>query len=147
MTRSRRKGCRGGSALEMAFFLPWYIFLFVGVYDWGFYAHALISTASAARVAALYTSTDSTTKADQATACTFALQELSPAPNLGSITSCGALPAIVTAVAKTGVNSADGSDASEVTVTYRTNQLIPIPGLLKGRHTFYSVVQMRVRGS
>jgi hypothetical protein len=50
---------------------------------------------------------------------------------------------IVTAVAKTGV---DGQPASEVAVTYRTNIVIPIPGLLKSQATFYRVVQMRLRG-
>jgi hypothetical protein len=39
-----RKRCRGGSVLEGALFLPWFIFLFIGALDWGFYAHALIST-------------------------------------------------------------------------------------------------------
>ena len=146
MTKSRGKRCRGGSALEMAFFMPWYIFLFVGVYDWGFYAHAMISTASAARVAAIYTSTNATTQADSTMACTYALEELRIAPNIGtSMTTCNALPVIVTATAKTGVQSADGQAASEVAVTYQTNQLIPIPGLLKAQHTFYRVVQMRLR--
>src|SRR5262245_1258915 len=103
MTLSKRKKCRGGSALEMALFRPWYVFLFVGAYDWGFYAHALISTASAARVAALYTSTDTTTQADATTACTYAIEELRIAPNISStLTTCSALPIIVTAVAKTG---------------------------------------------
>ena len=147
MTRFRRKKCRGGSALEMAFFMPWYIFLFVGAYDWGFYAHALISTASAARVAALYTSTDATTQSDATKACTYALEELRIAPNVTStMTTCNALPVIVTATAKTGANSADGNPASEVSVSYQTNQLIPIPMLLKGRATFVRTVQMRLRG-
>ena len=26
-------------ALEMALMLPWYLFFFVGTYDWGYYAH------------------------------------------------------------------------------------------------------------
>ena len=41
--RDRRR--RGGSVLEMAMLMPWYVFLFVGAFDWGYYAHALISTA------------------------------------------------------------------------------------------------------
>ena len=56
MTDTVRKNRRGGSALELAFFLPWYIFLFIGAFDWGFYAHALISAENAVRVAVLYTS-------------------------------------------------------------------------------------------
>ena len=147
MKTLRRKRCRGGSALEMSFFMPWYIFLFVGAYDWGFYAHGLISTASAARVAALYTSTDSTTQASSAGACTYALEELRIAINIPStLTTCNALPVIVKATARTGTASADCNPASEVAVTYRTGAFIPIPGLLRGQATFYRVVQMRVRG-
>src|SRR5262245_5842524 len=147
MKTPRRKSCRGGSALEMAFFMPWYIFLFIGAYDWGFYAHALISTASAARVAALYTSTDDTTAASSSGACTYALEELRIAINIPStLTTCDAAPVIVTAALKTGADSADGYNASEVAVTYTTATLIPIPGLLKNQATFYRVVQMRIRG-
>jgi len=50
----------------MALLLPWYFFLFVGTFDWGFYAHALISTEAAARTAVLYTSQSSATASDQA---------------------------------------------------------------------------------
>ena len=139
----RRDRRRGGSALEMAMLLPWYVFLFVGAFDWGFYAHALISTESAARVAALWTSQSSTSAADQAGACTFALQELSIAPNVAPTGTCQALPVIVTATSKAG---ADGQAASEVAVTYQTVSLIPIPGVLQKQATFYRVVQMRLRG-
>src|ERR1700683_705240 len=66
---NRRRRQRGGSALEMALLLPWYFFLFVGTFDWGFYAHALISTEAAARTAVLYTSQSVATASDQADAC------------------------------------------------------------------------------
>ena len=59
---------RGHSILEVALFLPWLFFLFFGVLDAGFYAYAFISTASAARVAALYTSSSSTRAAEASTA-------------------------------------------------------------------------------
>lgn len=143
MMRRRRKSCQGGSAMEMAMLMPWFVFLFIGAFDWGYYAHALISVESAARVAALYTSTSSTTAANAAQACTYALEELRVVPNIGSsLTTCDSLPAIVTAVAKTGV---DGQPASEVALTYRTVSVIPIPGVLAGQTTFYRVVQMRLR--
>ncbi len=131
----------------MAMLLPWYIFLFVGAFDWGFYAHALISTESAARVVALYTSTSPGTTANTPRndfkACTYALEELrvSSGPETG-VQTCKALPVIVTYAAKAG---ADGQPASEVTVTYQTQSLIPIPGLLTRQATFYRVVQMRLR--
>lgn len=143
MRKSKR--C-GGSALEMALLLPWYLFLFVGAFDWGFYAHALISTESAARVAVLYTSTNSTTAVDSTGACNYALAELKIAPNIGStVTTCAALPVIVTAAKETGSASADGQDAAQVSVEYQTTGVIPIPGLLEGQATFYRVVQMRLR--
>ncbi len=86
--RNRR---RGGSALEMALLLPWYAFLFVGAFDWGFYSHALISTQAAARSAALYTSTSSSTAADQTTACIYARSEMKVASNVSSTTPAGLL--------------------------------------------------------
>src|SRR5688572_29058158 len=123
MRRPRQERTRGGSVLEMAFFMPWYVFLFVGALDWGFYAHALISVQSAARVAALYTSSSSATAADQATACTLAQEELRVAPNISSTpTTCNSLPVIVTATSLTGV---DNAAASEVAVTYQTRLAIP----------------------
>ena len=107
--------------------MPWFVFLFVGAFDWGFYAHALISIESAARVAVLYTSKSSATASDQATACTLALQELSVAANVPTSGTCSSLPVIVTATAVIG---ADSQPASEVSVTYQTLRLIPIPGVL-----------------
>src|ERR1700704_5922445 len=77
--RSRRSG---GSIIEMTLLVPWYVFLFVGVFDWGYYAHALISTEAAARAAVLYTSKNSVTANDQATACIYALNELKVAENV-----------------------------------------------------------------
>ena len=49
----RRKGSRGSSVVEVALMAPWIFFLFVGVFDCGFYAFALIGTQNAARQAAL----------------------------------------------------------------------------------------------
>jgi Flp pilus assembly protein TadG len=150
MARLGRFQRRGGSVIEVTLLMPWYIFLFVGAFDWGFYAHALISTESAARVAALYASQNQTTWSDSSTACRLAKAELWTAANVGAagLTSCGALPLVVTAAAAgTGqtVASPDGSKATQVTVTYQTVRLIPIPGLLPGRATFTRVVQMRLR--
>lgn len=146
MRHSRRKRCRGGSALELALLLPWYLFLFVGAFDWGYYAHALISTESAARVAATYAATSASDAADTATVCTFVIQELSVVANMANVTTCGgSSPVSVTTSEVTGANSPDGQDAAKVTVQYTTQQLIPIPGLLSAQHTFYRTVEMRLR--
>ena len=143
MQAFRRTARRGGSAVEFALVAPWYIFLFVGVFDWGYYSHALISTENAARVAVLYTSSDSSHAADSTGACQYALRELKAEVNLAGAIVCPAtsLPAIVTATEVTGP---DGQPASQVAVTYQTQQLIPIPGLLPGRATIRRVVQMRL---
>lgn len=145
----RRKRQRGGSALELALMLPWYLFLFIGTFDWGFYAHALISTESAARVAALYTSQSAAKAADQVDACVLANEELRVTPNITVATpTCTASPIIVTAVQAGGgqaTASADNNPASQVSVTYTTVGLIPIPLLLPKQATFYRVVQMRLR--
>lgn len=137
--------------LEMALMFPWYLFFFVGAYDWGFYAHALISTESAARVAAEYTSQSSAQASNQATACIFANEELRIMNNISGTgtPTCNASPLIVTAAqvgpGQTNANSADLQQASQITVQYTTVGLIPIPGLLTGSTTIYRVVQMRLR--
>ncbi len=143
--KARRRNQRGGSALELAFFLPWYIFLFIGAFDWGVYARALISVENAARVAVLYTSSDPALAADSAGACAYAYRELISAPNLGTDAVCPAssLPVIITATKKVA-SGADGTDAAEVSVSYQTQQLIPIPGFLPGQITVHRVVQMKL---
>ena len=136
----------GHSALELAFFLPFLLFLFIGAFDWGFYAWALITTENAARVAALYTSSSSANVTDSAGACTYALAELAYAPNIGGppVLSCSAAPLTVTA---TEVVGPDGANAAQVSVAYKTMQLIPIPLVLTGQLTITRTVVMPIRSS
>ena len=141
---ANRNSRRGGSVIEFALFAPWLLFLFVGAFDWGFYAYALEATQSAARVAALYTSTSSATAGDSATACSYAIDELKRIPNMSGVTTCGGSPLTVTAVSV--ASGPDLTPASKVTVTYTTMGLIPIPGLLTSQTTITRIVQMRVRG-
>jgi Flp pilus assembly protein TadG len=148
---NRRKRQRGGSALEMALLLPWYFFLFVGTFDWGFYAHALISTEAAARTAVLYTSQSAATASDQVNACILANEEMRIVPNISNTdaTTCSASPLIVTAAlagpGQTITTPDVTSQASQVTVTYTTLSLIPIPFVLTNKATFLRVVMMRLR--
>jgi Flp pilus assembly protein TadG len=132
---------RGHAILEAALAAPWMLFLFAGALDMGFYEYSLISAENAARVAAIYTSSNSTVAGDSTGACTFALRELNSLPNTRALTTCGANPVTVTATAVTGV---DGNPASNVSVRYQTDQLIPIPGLM-GKLTVIRTVQMRVK--
>jgi len=133
----------GSSIIEFTLMLPWLLFLFAGAFDWGFYNYALISVQNAARVAAQYTSTNTNTATDATTACSYVLSELKGEPNIGTtVTSCSSLPLLVTA---TSISGPDSAPAAQVRVTYRTAQLVPIPGLLTGQFTFVRNVVMRIR--
>lgn len=142
--KSRRAGNRGHAVIETALMLPWIVFLFVGVLDFGFYSYAAISVQNAARVAALNTSLTSGTVSDTGGACYYAVQEVLSLPGVTSGMSCTALPL---KVAASGVTGPDGKPASVVAVTYQTLPLIPIPGLLTGRMTMTRNVYMRVKGN
>jgi Flp pilus assembly protein TadG len=144
LTNSRRSAAKrrtsGHAILELALIGPWVFFLFIGAFDWGFYAYALISLQSAARSAALYTSTSAATISDSATACSLVLAEMVSLPNVGTV--CGVNP-IVTAASVTGP---DLAAATQVSVTYTSIALIPIPGLLRKQFTITRTVKMRLRG-
>jgi hypothetical protein len=119
------------------------LFIFVGAFDWGFYAHALIATQNAARIAATATSANSSTAADSALACNAALDVLRKLPNIGSgVTTCGSNPQVTA----TSVAGPDGGPATRVTVQYRSIGLIPIPGMLAGQLVVRRQVEMRLRG-
>jgi Flp pilus assembly protein TadG len=137
-----REGRRRGHAMvEVALLSPWIFFLFAGAFDMGFYSHALISATNAARAGALHASGDAATAGDSAGACAFALAELRSMPNVRTLTSCAALPLIVTATPVTGI---DGAPATEVRVVYQTPMMFPIPGL-PGQLTLTRTAQMRVQ--
>ena len=97
---SRKRSARGSSALEFTLLFPMMVFLFIGTFDWGFYAYALIGAENGLRSAVNYTSTNGTTAADSAQACTYVIEELKGAPNMASVTTCNALPVVVTATAR-----------------------------------------------
>jgi Flp pilus assembly protein TadG len=133
---------RGHAALEAALLMPWIAFLFVGAFDVGCWGYGLIATQNAARVAALYTSQNPSTAADSIDACIYALDALRDLPNVAtSVITCGVSPVTVTAAAVTGT---DGAKATQVTVSYTSATLIPIPGLLPSQYTFTRSVQMRL---
>ena len=138
----KRPRTRGSAIVELTLLAPWILFLFVGIVDCGFYFVTLISVENAARVGAEYTSKSSSKAADLTGACSAIRSDLAALPGVSGLSNCNSLPLVVTATSLTG---ADSSPASEVTVQYQTNQLIPIPGLLTGRLTVRRVVQMRVK--
>src|SRR4051812_30021057 len=120
----RKRRQKGHAVLEAAFLMPWVIFLLVGAFDMGFYAYALICTESAVRIATMYTSTSSSTSTDSSTACSIALGEMGSLHNLSGVTTCTSLPLIINVGSAIGP---DGASASQVSITYQSDQLIPIP--------------------
>ncbi len=149
----KRQNRRGHAAVEVALMAPWIFLLFAAVLDFGFYAYAGIATADAARVAALHTSSGAGSAGDSLAACGYVLAELKNMPNLGSAAcscagaTCTAGPATVTAAAVDGADSVMGEPgipASQVTVTYTTPQLFPLPWM-PGQMTFTRTTQMRVK--
>lgn len=136
---------RGNNVIEFTLLVPWYIFLFVGAFDYGFFSYGLIATQNAARVAAMYCAGSASAAADAATACGYALDQLRNMPNVGAaLSTCAAAPLTVSASLITGPDGVAASAAS-VTVTYITPQLIPIPGLFPGQLTIVRNVQMKLR--
>lgn len=132
--------------IEFTFFMPWYLFLFIGAFDFGFYNYALISVQNGARSAATIASQSTGLATDAATACDYVLDHIRNLPNVGAVTTaCTGEPVTVTAVTAT---AADGSGATDtkITVTYKTPQLIAIPGILSGKITITRIVQMRIVG-
>jgi Flp pilus assembly protein TadG len=158
--RHRRES--GSSIVEVALLAPWIFFLFVGVFDFGFYAYASICTQNAARAAASRTAADEFSQSS-ALACTSALQEMNEVPNAVGLNSCAALPLIVTQKTLCGsaviasittcasprVDCADcaadnTAASSQVTVTYQSIPMVPIPGVLTGRLNLTRIAEMRI---
>jgi len=144
---ARRNGREHGQSLvEASFIFLMFVFLFIGVLDVGFYSYALISVQSAARVAAVYTSTNKFSAGDSVGACAVVLKELSALPNItgNAVTTCGALPLLVSAVGPTPDANIPTIYYSTVTVQYQTIFLIPIPGILTNQLTVTRIVQLAV---
>jgi Flp pilus assembly protein TadG len=152
--RIHARGRRGNNLIEFALLAPWYIFLFVGALDSGFFAYSLIASQAAAREGALYCSSvgSATPCVDAAssTQCGYALDQLRMMPNVGSaLTTCGT-GTTVTASAPVAVSTATittspatvSAPGTAVTVVYLTPNLIPIPGLFPGQVTITRVVKM-----
>ncbi len=168
ISTNRKKKQRGSSIVEVALLAPWIFFLFVGVFDMGFYAYAAICTQNAARAAAIQTATAvGPFYQSDALACSAALNELSLLPNLFGVNTCAALP--VTVVRKTlcdsskvtyvactantcadcssvpaGTPSANYPASSQITVTYQSGRFIPIPGVLTNQLLISRVAEARI---
>ena len=161
LTSKRRQ--RGGSIVEVALMAPWIFFLFVGIFDFGFYAYAAICTQNAARAVAL---TQAQTSMAAITPCNAALGEMRMLPNVGSnpVFACGSgttvTQAAPVAVCVGSLNSTSGTvcgltavcadcaldavaTSQFATVTYQTIPLVPIPGILTGQMTLTRGAEVR----
>lgn len=141
--RNLRTGSRqeGSALIEITLLAPWVFFLFIGILDMGFFTYSLIAVENASRVGAEYTSQSSSLAADQSGACTKILAELAMLPRIRGLANCSGSPLRVTAASVTGT---DGSPATSVSVTYQSNTLVPIPGLLAATLNVTRTTQMRV---
>jgi len=143
LCRMRRKNSAGDALVETTLMLPWIFFLFVAILDFGFYTYAAIGLQNAANAAALVTGANPGTAGAKATACLYATQELQAMPNAGSFdASCTTGALVVNATATT----IGGMPSTQVTVTYRTIPMIPIPGLMMGQLTVTRNVYVPVYG-
>jgi Flp pilus assembly protein TadG len=137
----------GQAVVEVALLVPWLVFAFVAAFNFGIFAYALISTQNAARSGAMYAS-QSLTVAQSGTivtqVCTYVLGELGDAPGVGSgVTTCTGTPVTVTVTARTP--GAGNMNTVQVSVTYNTMQLIPLPGLMAGSLSITRMVEMPIR--
>jgi hypothetical protein len=60
---------------------PWILFMFIGVFDLGFYCYALITTQNAARVGAMANSFGNGTATAQAATCQIVVAEMNSVRN------------------------------------------------------------------
>ncbi len=157
--RSSRCHRKGHAIVELSLLAPWLFFLFVGAFDFGFYAYSLISVQNAARLAVLksasdnwyYTtllSNDPAKAADQTfirqEACSGVRDELLRMPNYSILpAACDAAPLDVDL---DPFLDSEGKPALRVTVAYQTVPLVPIPGLLPGKLMMTRVAEARVYG-
>jgi Flp pilus assembly protein TadG len=137
----------GQAVVEVTLLVPWLVFAFVAAFNFGIFAYALVSTQNAARSAAMYASQSLTVAQSGAIVtqvCTYVLGELGDAPGVGSgVTTCTGTPVTVTVTART---PGDGNmNTVQVSVTYNTMQLIPLPGLMAGSLSITRMVEMPIR--
>jgi len=132
-----RASRRGHAVIEATLLAPWIFFLFIGVFDMGLYAVALICTENAARAAVSYTPSSAGTAANSTGGCQHALTEMNAMSNARSPASCGASPLMATATSASGV--ASHGDLS-------TMNLIPVLSL-PAQYTIARTIQRRVKSA
>jgi Flp pilus assembly protein TadG len=157
---------KGSAVVETALMMPWLVFLFVGILDFGFYSYAAICTQNASRAAGIAASANAPTPgqtaaawatATQPVACAAALLELNRLPSapanctgIGNNTNTRPVAVYVTQLNKNTLpKCADcvpdtAAISAQVWVTYETIPMIPIPRILTGRMTLNRISEMRI---
>jgi Flp pilus assembly protein TadG len=160
MRRRRTQARKRGTAIiEATLLVPWIFFIFVGVLDFGFYTYAAICTQNAALAAAAWTSSNGVL-VNNLYACQAALPELNQLPNTRTLSGCATSPGGVSASQPVAVSARilDSSTtppcadcatcpvcrSSQVSVTYQTIPMIPIPGVMMGQLQLTRVAEMRI---
>jgi Flp pilus assembly protein TadG len=148
--KSKRRE-RGQALIEVTLLCPWILFLFMGIYDFGFFAYAAICTQNAARAAALASAETATSTL---TPCSAALGELRMILNVTPSLTCNSLPVVVTVTTLTNATSpvcADcgllpytGATSKQASVQYQSPPMFLIPGIMNGRLTLTRIAEMRV---
>jgi Flp pilus assembly protein TadG len=151
--KQRNHRQKGNAILEFALIAPLLCPLLLVIFDFGLYAYAFISVENAARVGALRNSGGIDSAADQAGACSLAIDELRGMPNVGSsfTSTCGGAPITVTAtfLCPSSTNcsgssaSIDGYPAAVVSVSYTVPDLFRFP--IVAPQTISRKSEMRMR--
>jgi hypothetical protein len=131
--RNRDTRERGQAVVEVTLMMPWIVFLFFGVFDFGFYAHAAICTQNAARAAAVAASETATAIV---TPCSAALGEFRMLPNV-----IGTLNTLATC---TLCDHGTTYPTKQAVVQYQSVPVFPIPGIMNGQMTMTRVAETRV---
>ena len=142
-SRNRRSG---QAVIEVTLLVPWIVFSFVAAFNFGIFAYALISTQNAARSAAMFASQSLAVAQGGSIVtqvCPYVLGELGDAPGMTGVASCSSAPVTVTVTPR--IPGAGNMNTVQVSVAYRTMQLIPLPGLMAGSLTITRMVEMPIR--
>lgn len=139
MKRKYRKS-RGSAFVELSLTFPILFFMLLAVVDMGIYCYSLIAVQDAARMVAIYSSSP-IGNGNSGGACQYLISNLAKLPGMRGVTTCASNPLTLTLTSVTGP---DSNPAVQVTVAYRTIQLIPIYGL-PGRLTITRTAEARRR--
>ena len=138
----RRNRPRQGQALvEASLLAPILFMLFLGMVNFGFFVFAFITVANAARVGAQATA-NASFAGNQSVACEVVMREMRSLPNVAPL-ALGNCVAPLQVDAKSDIDKETGAEFTQVTVSYDTIQLFPLP-FLSGKMRINRTAKLRV---